>query len=386
MPGRRCSSEDDYANKTESLSPFWSSHLVRFLLFPRQSAGSPLYYHRFKVALANKKQHAAETRLLLLLGLELTELLLTSSLVSLSTSLGVQAVVPPSEAGSVVADELLVVKIVVLGTSPERKEVAQAPGEVVAAVGVDGLEETESDPDVHGEQVQLASDAKEDNGGADDTNAEESSLDGRSVLSSEAERSRVGVVHLVDGLVEGTVVQATVEPVVPSILHDEANSNLKSHLPERGEANTVVHSEVGGNGVEEPDLRKLGGEVANEDNGGAVPLLLERGHLLRLDLEAVEVGNQVAEHVGNATAKVDELVEDEAHNAGGEGVVLHPEIPGLFGGLVYVHARRSRENATYGPGLLQPVELDIVLGDLIESIEIVLGLIGSMEGRVSEQE
>lgn len=41
----------------------------------------------------------------------------------------------------------------VLGTGPERQEMVQTPGELVARVGVDCLEQTEHNPDVHGEDV-----------------------------------------------------------------------------------------------------------------------------------------------------------------------------------------------------------------------------------------
>lgn len=135
--------------------------------------------------------------------------------------------------------------------------------------------------------------------------------------------------HLVDGLVEGTVVQSTVEPVVPSILHHEANSDLESHLPHRRERHAVVHAEVGSDGVEEPDLREFGGEVADENNGGTVPLLLNGGNLLLLDSELLEVGDEIHQHEGNAAAEVDKFVENKTHDTGREGVVLHPKVPSL---------------------------------------------------------
>jgi hypothetical protein len=139
--------------------------------------------------------------LLLLLRLDSSELLLAAALVSVGTGLGIQAVVPPGEAGGVVANELLVVKIVVVGAGPDGQEVAQTPGEVVAAVRVDGLEETKDNPDVHGDKVELTGNGEDDKRASNDTDAEESGLDGRSVLSGQTERSRVGVVHLVNGLV-----------------------------------------------------------------------------------------------------------------------------------------------------------------------------------------
>ena len=82
--------------------------------------------------------------------------------------------------------------------------------------------------------------------------------------------------------------------------------------------------------MEEPDLGELGSKVADEDNGGAVPLFLKRRHLLGLDLVLVEEGDLVHDHEGNAAAEVDEFVHDEAHDAGRERVVLHVKVPSLI--------------------------------------------------------
>lgn len=51
------------------------------------------------------------------------ELLFPAPLGRLRASLGVKNIVPPPEAARVVADEELVVHVVVLGTGPERQEV-----------------------------------------------------------------------------------------------------------------------------------------------------------------------------------------------------------------------------------------------------------------------
>lgn len=296
------------------------------------------------------------SRLLGLLGLDLSKLLLAAALVGLGTSLGVEHVVPPAEARGVVANELLVVHVVVVGAGPDGEEVAQAPGEVEAAVGVDSLEEAEDDPDVHGQEVQVTGDAEVGNGRSDDTDAEEHGLNGRGILGSEAEGSRVGVVHLVDGLVQGAVVQSAMEPVVPGVLHDEEDGDLVGHLVDGREGDAVLDAHVGGNGVEEPNLGELGGEVTDEDNSGAIPLLLERRHLLVLDLELLEVGDLVHDHEGQASAEVDDLVHDEADDASREGVVLHVQVP-------------------RGPEALGVRELNIVLGDLFEHVEVGLGLV-----------
>ena len=94
-------------------------------------------------------QHPAHQNLLDLLRL----LTLTSSPHSLGSRLGVHNVVPPPKAARIVANEALVVGVMVIGTSPERQEVVQTPREFVAAVCIDGLEETEDNPEVHGQDV-----------------------------------------------------------------------------------------------------------------------------------------------------------------------------------------------------------------------------------------
>lgn len=205
---------------------------------------------------------------------------LPAALARLGEGLGVEHLVPPPEARGVVADELLVVDVVVLGAGPEGQEVPQAPGEVVAAVGVDGLEEAGGDPDVHGDEVEVAGDEAPQRGGPDGAHAEDHDLDGGGVLGGEAEGRRVVVVQLVDVLVEGPVVEGAVGPVVPGVLHDEEDADLEDDLAERGEVGAVVHAAEGGDGVEEPDLRELDGEVAEEDDGRAARLLLERRDFL----------------------------------------------------------------------------------------------------------
>ena len=95
--------------------------------------------------------------LLDLLGL-LCELSLTSPLGSLGSGLGIHNIIPPSEAACIVADETLVVSIVMISTGPEGKEIVQAPWEIVTAVSINGLKETKDDPEIHGQDVELTSD------------------------------------------------------------------------------------------------------------------------------------------------------------------------------------------------------------------------------------
>lgn len=215
----------------------------------------------------------AHHHLLRLLGPNLSQLALATLLRRRLTGLGVKAVVPPAERRGIVANKALVVKIVVVSTSPEGEDVTKRPGEVVTAVGVDGLEEAEDDPEVHGHKVEVVGDQSPDNGAADNAETEEHDFDGRGVLSGETEGGAVGVVELVNRLVEGTVVERAVKPVVPGILEDEEDDDLHGDLPGGREGDTVFHSEVGGDGVEEPDLGEFDGAVTDENESGAFPLL-----------------------------------------------------------------------------------------------------------------
>lgn len=127
-------------------------------------------------------------------GLDSCQSLLTAPLVGLLAGLSVQEVVPPTEAGGVVANELLVVHIVVLRASPEGKEVAQAPREVIARVRVDSLEQTEDNPHVHGEQMQVTSDRHPQDGTANGPNSQQHDLDWGGIFSGKTKGCRVGVV------------------------------------------------------------------------------------------------------------------------------------------------------------------------------------------------
>jgi hypothetical protein len=58
----------------------------------------------------------------------------------------------------------------------------ERPGELVAGVRVDGLENTQDDPDVHGQDVQVFGDGAPENWRADGAEAENHYFDGRCVF------------------------------------------------------------------------------------------------------------------------------------------------------------------------------------------------------------
>lgn len=88
------------------------------------------------------------------------------------------------------------------------------------------------------------------------------------------------MVKFVNVLVQRTIVQGTMEPVVPGILQYEKDSDMESHLADRGKGSTEVHAEVRSDRVEEPDLREFNGEVAKENKACTFPLLLECWYFL----------------------------------------------------------------------------------------------------------
>jgi hypothetical protein len=219
-----------------------------------------------------------------LLGLPgLSELLLSPRLGSLSTGLGVKDKVPPPEAAGVVSNKLLVVNIVVFGASPEGKNMVQRPGELVAAVGINGLEKTEHNPSVHCEDVEVLGDGTPEDGAADSSESKNHDLDRRSVLGSKTEGSRVLVVDLVDILVqEWDGVHGAVHPVVPCVFQDEEDGNLVGHGKEAREWYGSLEAEVLAHGVEEPDLRELDCEVGEEDEESALCLFPGGGNFVLL--------------------------------------------------------------------------------------------------------
>lgn len=90
-----------------------------------------------------------------LLGLRNLGFVFPPALQRIWSVLGVKDIIPPPEAAGIVADELLMVEIVVIGTSPEGKEVVKTPWEFITAVSINGLEQAQDDPDVHGKNVQF---------------------------------------------------------------------------------------------------------------------------------------------------------------------------------------------------------------------------------------
>lgn len=91
--------------------------------------------------------------------------------------------------------------IVVLGSRPKGEEVMQTPREFVAAMRINGLEESEDDPQIHCQNVQIFGDSAVEDRRTNSAETENHNLDWRGIFSSHAERSRVLVVDLMNVLV-----------------------------------------------------------------------------------------------------------------------------------------------------------------------------------------
>jgi len=174
-------------------------------------------------------------------------------------------------------------EIVVVSTSPERKEMAERPGEIITRMGIDSLEQPQRDPNIHRQDVKIVGQVAVKERSTDGPSTKCESLDGMSVFSRQTERSRVLVVQFVDVSVKGSIVKGFVCEVMPDILEDEEEGDLRNHCSPGRERNLVrLETEHFAYGMKEPDLGQLDGEVDEEDELGALPLIFIRRNFVWL--------------------------------------------------------------------------------------------------------
>lgn len=149
----------------------------------------------------------------------------------------VQNIVPPPETARVIANKLLVMKIMVIRPSPEREEVVKAPRKFVAAVRIDGLEQAKDNPDIHCEYVQMSSYCTPNNGTSNSAKTENHDLNWRRILGGHTEWSGILMMNLMNSLIQWAPMESTVWKVMPRIFHDEENRDLIGHSPDRGKRN-----------------------------------------------------------------------------------------------------------------------------------------------------
>lgn len=106
-----------------------------------------------------------------------------------------------------------------ISTSPERQEMVEAPRKFIATVGIDGLEQTQHNPDIHSENMQVAGESTPENRAADGPEAENHHLNRRSIFGGQTKWCGILMVDFVNSFVEWTPMKSSVEKIVPSILH-----------------------------------------------------------------------------------------------------------------------------------------------------------------------
>jgi hypothetical protein len=164
-----------------------------------------------------------------------------------------------------------------ISASPEGEDVLERPREIVSAVSIDGLEEAEDDPNVHGENVKVASANDVEDWTSDRSSAEDEDLGWVGIFSGKAEGSRVFVVNFVDVLVHGTPVEELMScqtrkreqcfPLgdngclrtkeVEHVFVNKKERDLKRDIPPKRERHLPgAHSESLGNWVKQPNLEQ----------------------------------------------------------------------------------------------------------------------------------
>lgn len=216
---------------------------------PLNEVPNAQYHH--KLDLGSRKTLQS----LRLVRLHLRHALLSAPLCSFRATFSVEKQVPPSERARVVANKLLVMRIVVVGASPEWQKMVQTPWELISRVSVNGLEQAKQDPEVHGQNVKILGESAPQNWRANRSQPENHDLDWRSIFCSKTERSRVLVMDLVNVFVQRSPMHCAMCPVVPCILEHEEDCDLVCHCPQRGERNRRRKTEPLSHWVKEPDLR-----------------------------------------------------------------------------------------------------------------------------------
>lgn len=218
--------------------------------------------------------------------------------------------------------------IVVVGSSPEGENVVQRPRELVTRVGIHRLEQSKTDPECDGEQVQVTREVAPDHGNSNSTHAQKRNLDWVSVFCGHSKWSSIAVMLFMDVLVESAVVQASVEPVMPRVLQDEEKGQVEENLAHRRERNSELDSNLLGYGVEKPDGERFHEEVRSQYRLETLPLLLVGRKLRVLDFVLSEVRNSVYDEPGKTTAKVHHLVHDKEKETRCKKVIIDVVVVG----------------------------------------------------------
>ena len=139
-----------------------------------------------------------------------------------------------------------------LGTRPDGEPLGRGPGVLIAVVMLNGLVEAPEEEEVHAEDV-----IHEDEGAKHGSKAEDQGLDGMGIFGSHANGDLELVVHLVDVLVPGSVMEETMDPVEVKVLNEEGKNGSKDDLGPRRQMSIRTNANIGRDEVENEHHRKL---------------------------------------------------------------------------------------------------------------------------------
>ena len=213
------------------------------------------------------------------LGAELGGILLSTN--PLVATVRTEKVIPPTETCRVAAKEGHVVVVVVVRTRPEWNPVVQTNREVVTRVSIDRLEQTEHDPNVYGQDMQVLGIGTQQEWATNGAETQDQDFQRMCILGRKTERCNVLMVDLVNVLVQRTIVHCTVRPVMECIFEHKEQCDLPQHLSPAREWHLVRRqAEVLTDGMKTPDLRKLNSKVTKKHKTRTSPLISERWHIV----------------------------------------------------------------------------------------------------------
>ena len=200
--------------------------------------------------------------------------------------------------------------VVPVGSSPQRENPAQAPGEIVPGVRVDRLELTQSHPGQHSHQMYLASKGSEDQWGPNGSEAEKHRFPRAGVLGRQTKWRGVLVVDPMDRTIQWAPVERPMQPVMICVLDEEKDRDLDGDGFEIGKWDGVLQTEELHHWVEKDDHGQFNNKVDGQDVFDAAPLFLRRRRcLFVLNFVSVE---QTREGVGDdprdAAGKIEDFV------------------------------------------------------------------------------
>lgn len=165
--------------------------------------------------------------------------------------------------------------------------------------------------------MQVTGEVAPNQGQTNSSHTQESHFDWVSVLGGETKWGSVSVMLLVDVLVKDTVVQTSVEPVVPGVFHYKEETQLQEYFGNRREWNREGHSDLSTKWMEEPNGEGLNHKVGHEDGFHTFPLLGQAWKLGVLNLVLLEVRDTVNDEPGQTTAEIHDLVHQEEKETSG---------------------------------------------------------------------